>query len=460
MDALHYAFPDRRQPPHGFGPFPGVGGTSAYMDPAAFGYELPSARYYPPLYASSLWSAGTENPFTSGPLDLACPAPAAGSGPFYGRDAEMMDPTTQGLLYRHQYTEYAHFSGDDVAMSSYPVHTNPFSFGFDLAPPRFAGYDDPFCGAAGVPPWNNPNTFQEQWDQYYYGQYSNPAFGEEEENPVPLPALPPELDADHDIDAILRATEQRAEERPSPCYLETTQAGRIGPKDRASLVRWMSRVANLFGPVPGTLHRAVSYLDRFLSARPLPDDGDVTLGDQRLRLLGAVAVYVAVKYEDQGAAMQRLNAAQLAAHFGGPTTRDDVLGTERVLLAALDHRLGGPTAFTFVERFTEHYVVGEVKGDEVRRTAHRLAELALRDYGCLKLLPSAVAAAAIFLARLTLKPSYRQVVQWNRDLKEVTGYKPSDFQYAVEAMLSLMRRTERDRFEEVDIFPVFFADPR
>jgi cyclin-A len=81
-------------------------------------------------------------------------------------------------------------------------------------------------------------------------------------------------------------------------------------------------------------------------------------------------------------------------------------GAEGVLLAALDHRLGGPTAFTFVERFTEHYGEDDAEAQEVRREAHRFAELALRDYGCLRLAPSAVAAAAIFLARLVLlKPS-------------------------------------------------------
>jgi hypothetical protein len=138
-------------------------------------------------------------------------------------------------------------------------------------------------------------------------------------------------------------------------------------------------------------------------------------------------------------------------------TARDVLAAERALLDAFGYRLGGPTAFTFVERFMEHYGDSQ-RGQEVRRAAHWIAELSLRDYGCLKLLPS---AAAIFLAMLTLRPSYGQVRRWNRELKEVTGYKPRHLEYAVEAMCALIRNIQLGRGGRFDvvIFPVFYADP-
>ncbi|TVU29342.1 hypothetical protein EJB05_20905, partial [Eragrostis curvula] len=51
--------------------------------------------------------------------------------------------------------------------------------------------------------------------------------------------------------------------------------------------------------------------------------------------------------------------------------------------------------------------------DQVLRLAAQcFTEVALRDYGCLKLKPSAVAAAAIFLARLALNPSYGQAMRY------------------------------------------------
>ncbi|KAK3154582.1 hypothetical protein QOZ80_2BG0192490 [Eleusine coracana subsp. coracana] len=438
-----------------------------FMDPA-MGFDLPGAHFHHPTapygLGPSIWNdAGAMNPFGYGPpLDLACPPPA-GHGPFYGGETE---PYAPDLLGRPQYAGYGPFSGGGVATSSYdsyPAHTNPFSFGFDLAPP-LVGYNDAF---AGVPPWSNPFTADEEQYSGFgdpldgatlavdniipapWGQYNTTVHAE----PTEPATFAPAPDADDDIDAILRAAEQRAGERPAPRYLETTQAGRMGPEARAALVRFMGRVAGLFGPAPGTLHRAVAYADRFLSACPLPADDPAALRRQRLRLLGAAAVYVAAKYEDQGAAGRCANAEQLATRCGGVTTREDVLEAERALLAQLDHRVGGPTAFTFVEWVAERCVIEE----EVRRAAHRFAEVALRDYGCVEMLPSAVAAAAVFLARLTTKPSYGQVARWNRELKEVTGYKPRDLKYAVEAMCSLMRTIEPGF--DVVIFAVFYADP-
>jgi hypothetical protein len=357
--------------------------------------------------------------------------------PPHGGETAPMSPVTRDLIDRA--CLYARHGGPFPGNGPYPVHTNPFGFGFDLAPPPptpMPGY-----GAGGG------MDISVLWD-HVQAQLSPSA------EPAPLPTFPAGGD---DIDAILRTKEQRAEERPAPeDYLATTQGGRMGPATRASMVRWMGWVARLFGPVPGTLHRAVSYFDRFLSLRPLADAGV----DDQLRLLGAAAVFVAAKHEDQGAVKEHANATDLSRRCGVFATARDVLAAERALLDALGYRLGGPTAFTFVERFMEHY--GDSQGaQEVRHAAHWIAELSLRDYGCVKLLPSAVAAAAIFLARLTLRPSYGQVRRWNRELKEVTGYKPRDLEYAVEAMCALMRNIQLGRGGRFDvvIFPVLYADP-
>lgn len=93
---------------------------------------------------------------------------------------------------------------------------------------------------------------------------------------------------------------------------------------------------------------------------------------------------------------------------------------ERALLAALDYRLGRPTAYTFVEHFTRHYGQEEARL-ELRSCAHDFADMSLLHYGCLQHKPSAVAAAAMLLARLTLKPTYGQMRCWNRELKELTA---------------------------------------
>jgi cyclin A len=145
--------------------------------------------------------------------------------------------------------------------------------------------------------------------------------------------------------------------------------------------------------------------------RPLADD----VGMPRLRLLGAVAVYAADKYEDQG--------------------------TVEVLDA-------------FVEHFTRHYGQEEARL-ELRSCAHDFADMSLLHYGCLQHKPSAVAAAAMLLARLTLKPTYGQMRCWNRELKELTGYGTHK--------IGALRRSNTHSlipmfsYDDVELFPMFYA---
>lgn len=150
---------------------------------------------------------------------------------------------------------------------------------------------------------------------------------------------------DADIDASLRTMEKDAGERPSPDYLETVQGGQMNTMTRAWLVRWINEFTRCFDLAPGTLHRAVSYVDRFLSVRAL------TITDHQLRLVGAVSVFLAAKYEDRYTT-RKLNA-DVIAWYGG-FTRSEVLGTECNIIAALSYKMGGPTAYTFVEHFTRY----------------------------------------------------------------------------------------------------------
>ncbi|KAK3154566.1 hypothetical protein QOZ80_2BG0192210 [Eleusine coracana subsp. coracana] len=292
------------------------------------------------------------------------------------------------------------------------------------------------------------------------------------EQPAPAPAYDSSAAAlvnnsaatpyDADIDAILRATEQHPAERPAPDYLATTQGGRIDPAARAALVQWTIDFSRLYylddSPI---LHRAVSFVDRYLSSRPLlplPDANDVNKSKYRLRLLAAVALHAAAKLEEEGAARD-LSATDIACWCGYDTTCGDVLRAERDMVAALGYRLAGPTADTFVDHFlvvNTHRGLGKEEDlEELRRVAHRIADTSLFDYRCLRMLPSAVAAAAIFLAGLALAPSHGsgEVRRWSGEVERVTGYRPADVRDGVECMYRLM---DDPGFV---ILPVFFADP-
>lgn len=195
---------------------------------------------------------------------------------------------------------------------------------------------------------------------------------------------------DADLYASLRAMEMAAGERPSPDYMTAVQRGRVDPWTRASLVAWMEGITRGHaGLAAGTLHRAVAYVDRYLSVRPLE-----AVSHRLLALLGATAVFVAAKYEGD-LPEERLSAGDAAAAAGGglAIARSEVLDRELDLLDALGYRLGRPTAHTFADHFLARY--GYSGGDAVHAVAHHLADLTLLDRRSLRIPPSVVAASAV-----------------------------------------------------------------
>lgn len=227
---------------------------------------------------------------------------------------------------------------------------------------------------------------------------------------------------DADLYASLRAMEMAAGERPSPDYMTAVQRGRVDPWTRASLVAWMEGITRGHaGLAAGTLHRAVAYVDRYLSVRPLE-----AVSHRLLALLGATAVFVAAKYEGD-LPEERLSAGDAAAAAGGglAIARSEVLDRELDLLDALGYRLGRPTAHTFADHFLARY--GYSGGDAVHAVADHLADLTLLDRRSLRIPPSVVAASAVYLARYaatTLADAgLPPPLPWEDDgLEAVTGY--------------------------------------
>ncbi|KAL6634160.1 hypothetical protein ACP70R_026831 [Stipagrostis hirtigluma subsp. patula] len=224
---------------------------------------------------------------------------------------------------------------------------------------------------------------------------------------IKKPPEPCEYDAD--MDSSFRAMEKDPAERPWALYLWTTQDGEMTMAKRAELVEWMHAFSGHYGLAPGALHRAVSYADRFLSVRKIG-------GARQLRLLGAVAVFAAAKYEDR-TTTRTLDADVVARRAG--FTRSEALDAERELVAALGYRLSGPTAYTFVDHFTRNDVQdGGAEGSAVRSLAHHLADMTLLHYRCVAYLPSVVAAAAVALAAACLP----MLPSWRQELVKGTGY--------------------------------------
>ena len=263
--------------------------------------------------------------------------------------------------------------------------------------------------------------------------------------------LPPHLSAEYDaeIDVNLREMEKNAKQRPSPDYLKTLQGDPMSECTRASLLFWMDEIAKHFDLAPGTYHRAVSYADRVLSERALPSLADMELDE--LQLLGAVAVYTAAKYEEQYTRF-KVNAAGIA-RFCRIATSKEVIDMELKMLEELQYDLSGPTVYTFVEHFIRHNNGGEQEL-EAQRLAHELAEASLLDCRLLHYPPSALAASAVYLARLILNPKANQVRQWNKDFEELTGYKLADLIPGIQ-YLYMLKLNADPRFV---VLPAFLQD--
>ncbi|KAM3277074.1 hypothetical protein ACQJBY_045088 [Aegilops geniculata] len=228
-----------------------------------------------------------------------------------------------------------------------------------------------------------------------------------------------------DVDADLRAKERDAREHPDADYMSKMQQGHMSPSMRAELVLWMDAFARHLGGLPeGTLCRAVVYLDRVLSVRPVPAH------DEALQLVAAAAVSLGAKYE-QSSSGRKLDAEVVEAFLG--TTVHAVEEMEWELVMDLGCVMDGPTAYTFVDHFTRFFE----REDEflVRPLALRLVNLTLAFFGFVgRILPSAVAASALFLARQILG------VQLRHDLEEVTGYKAMDLMGCICALVELLPR--------------------
>ncbi|KAF8653378.1 hypothetical protein HU200_062305 [Digitaria exilis] len=498
----------RLAPPPAFEPFPYGGGAPVmHTNPFSFGLDiaLPSPLAFPdgdhahtnpigfdPMYGGAAVHAqlNSNNPFSFGHGFAHPPLTGYNNNPFYYGGA------TAHAAYPQYSNPFAVVDPWDVlppptmlinpssAISNY-THTGPTYIDDYASPaviptpydsPRTPVYGNPFNNNAGdvaagvsmhddVPaPW--------ECDNIYNGHVDDPAVNEPDPEsprliPNPKPTAPACDDVTcNDIETTLRAQEDDAEARPSPDYLQTAQAGRMTRKMRRNLVSWMTDTCDRHDLTGGaTLHRAVSYADRFLSARRLPG-GEAGVDARSLNLLGAAAIFAAAKYECHGDVHKLGGAGEIARHGGFAGGKKEVVDMERELLAALGYRLGGPTAHTFVEHFftrgygSQEGEEGDVEVDELRLRAHDLADVSLFHYGCLGLKPSVVAAAAMFLARVTFKPSCGQMERWNKELKKVTGYKPKDLERAVDAIRSLVPKDDGNgNGFDIDILPVFYADP-
>ncbi|CAA7048012.1 unnamed protein product [Microthlaspi erraticum] len=220
----------------------------------------------------------------------------------------------------------------------------------------------------------------------------------------------------NDISTYLREMERKPKQRPLHDYIEKVQND-LTPNMRGVLVDWLVEVAEEYKLVSDTLYLTVSYVDRFLSSKPI--------NRQRLQLVGVSAMLIASKYEE----ISPPKVEDFVYITDNTFTKQDVVSMEADILLALQFELGNPTIKTFLRRFTR--IAQEDFNEsllQIEFLCCYLAELSLLDYSCVKFLPSLLAASSVFLARFIIRPKQHP---WNQMLEEYTKYKASDLQVCV-----------------------------
>uniref|UniRef100_A0A0D3HW47 Uncharacterized protein n=1 Tax=Oryza barthii TaxID=65489 RepID=A0A0D3HW47_9ORYZ len=223
-------------------------------------------------------------------------------------------------------------------------------------------------------------------------------------------------------------------------YIEAVQVD-VTANMRAILVDWLVEVADEYKLVADTLYLAVSYLDRYLSAHPLRRN--------RLQLLGVAAMLIAAKYEE----ISPPHVEDFCYITDNTYTRQEVVKMESDILKLLEFEMGNPTIKTFLRRFTRSCQEDKKRSSLLLEfMGSYLAELSLLDYGCLRFLPSVVAASVVFVAKLNIDPYTNP---WSKKMQKLTGYKVSELKDCISAIHDLQLRKKcstltaiRDKYKQ------------
>ncbi|CAN8240564.1 unnamed protein product [Cochlearia groenlandica] len=250
-----------------------------------------------------------------------------------------------------------------------------------------------------------------------------------------------------DIYYNLRVAELKR--RPCPDFIEKIQRN-VTQTMRGILVDWLVEVSEEYTLVPDTLYLTVYLMDWFLHGN--------FMERQRLQLLGITCMLIASKYEEICAP----RIEEFCFITDNTYTRDQVLEMESQVLKHFNFQIYTPTSKTFLRRFLRAAQATQQNISlEMEFLANYLTELTLMEYEFLKLIPSVIAASAVFLAKWTLNQSSHP---WNPTLEHYTTYKACDLKASVHALQDLQLNTKgcplnsirikykQDKFKSVAVF--------
>ena len=193
--------------------------------------------------------------------------------------------------------------------------------------------------------------------------------------------------------------------QPSSTYMK--RQSDITESMRAILVDWLIDVHLKFKLLSETLFLTVNILDRYLSVAS-------SLPRSKLQLAGVAAMLISTKYEE----IYPPTVKDYVYITDSAYSREEILRTESLILAALDFNVQQTSQYRFLERYTRI-----TRSDQVHfNLAQYFLELGLLDSKMAKFGMSEQAAAALFKAQGIIE---RQGTSTNTDITKMerhTGF--------------------------------------
>ncbi|RDB30354.1 G2/mitotic-specific cyclin cdc13 [Hypsizygus marmoreus] len=186
---------------------------------------------------------------------------------------------------------------------------------------------------------------------------------------------------------------------PNPDYISSHPE--LDWEKRGILVDWILQVHARFNLLQETLFLFTNLLDRFLSSRPI--------SLSKLQLVGITTFFIAAKYEETYAP----SVAEIAFLADGQYTVEEILKAERYILKTLDWDLRYPGPMGWLRRGSK----ADDCDTKARTVGKYLIEIGCLEWRLIGTVPSLLAAAAMWLARLVLG---REV--WTANLEHYMTY--------------------------------------
>lgn len=201
-------------------------------------------------------------------------------------------------------------------------------------------------------------------------------------------------------------------------------------KMRGVLVDWLVQVHLRFHLLQETLYMTISILDRFLQSD--------NVKRSQLQCAGVTAMFIASKYEE----MYAPDISDFVYITDSTYSKADILKMEKIILKSLDFNLSKPLPLHFLRRNS--------KAGNVDATIHALAkyflELTLPEYDMAHYLPSALAAASLYLSLKLLCET-----PWSETLTFYSGYSEEKILPIVKKLCKIVKESETTKLQAIRV---------